>query len=200
MNVTKTTTTPCVGGTQTPKPPGNSSDFAKVMAEQAAGKEVALEPKPEPNYPICETKRRMATFHGPNYTTSMPMFENTEGLEGDELFAAIVKHYSGRPEFFSVMVDQLYDAGLITAKESNELVHADWTRFSMARIHQEGLQGKEFDLDAFIKNYYLSLSRGDWLSDLMDSLKSQPETQQIMSKISNIISEQNMNYGGNINE
>ncbi|MCL2083489.1 MAG: hypothetical protein FWH04_09705 [Oscillospiraceae bacterium] len=36
MNVTKTTTTPCVGGTQTPKPPGNSSDFAAVLAAQKA--------------------------------------------------------------------------------------------------------------------------------------------------------------------
>ncbi|MCL2083575.1 MAG: hypothetical protein FWH04_10150 [Oscillospiraceae bacterium] len=199
MNVTKTTTTPCVGGTQQPKPPGNSSDFAKVMAEQAAGKEVALEPKPEPNYPICETKGGMHRISGPNFEKTMPAFQNTEGLEGDELFAAIVNHFRDAPDFFGAMIGQLYGAGLITSEEFCSIMAVEGRQFNSERIRQEGIQGKWFNLDDFIKNYFLSLSFDDLLLELVDSLKIKPEAQAIASKISSILSENNTQEV-NINE
>ncbi|MCL2083485.1 MAG: hypothetical protein FWH04_09685 [Oscillospiraceae bacterium] len=196
MNVTKTTTTPCVGGTQTPKIPGTSAEFAKVMAEQAAGKEVALEPKPGI---VQESKAGTVSFGTATYSRTIQKFDNKDSLEGDALFAAIVNHYKGEPDFFWAMVGQLEDAGLITAKQAVALLNANGIKFDQERELSERTQGKGFNLDDFIKNYFFSLSFDDLLLELVDSLKIKPEAQAIVSKISNILS-QNNTQEVNINE
>ncbi|MCL2083577.1 MAG: hypothetical protein FWH04_10160 [Oscillospiraceae bacterium] len=141
MNVTKTTTTPCVGGTQTPKPPGTSSDFAKVMAEQAAAQAAA---------------------------ESAPV---QEPITDEERFAQIVRKYNGgaTEETFMPMLNELRKAGLITTEQIMVISSArNWIEVE-CRYQEELLKGAAFNFEAYIKN--LRISSDDILLNLADLIK-----------------------------
>ncbi len=81
------------------------------------------------------------------------------GLEGEELYAAIVRKYYGGEslETFSPMIGNLISTGLITKEQGIMLVDIAGRNFDHERAEAEQNQGENFNLALFWKNYILSM-------------------------------------------